>query len=352
MLRIGIIGAGAISNSHLASYKKNDKCKIVAITDVNFSLANQRAQEYGIEKVYSDYKELLADKEIDAVSIVTPTFTHTEIVIDALKKGKNVLCEKPPALTADDVRKCVATAKETGKLLMYGFVCRFRSQVQYLKRYIDNGKMGDFVYAESSRLSRCSQRNGWFIDKTKSGGILFDVAIHELDLLLYLMGYPKPKSVQGFTSDVNGDLPDKIKGGTTGYNSLDNNSYDKTVESFASAHIILDNGACIDIKSSSVFLYPDMTFHIDIGGEKAGARMEPFSNDKKLEILELTEDCYFNKSTPLIDDVDVFEEEINHFVDCCINKTECICRADDAIILVEILNAIYKSAETGKAVEF
>ena len=351
MMKVGIIGAGTISHSHISAYKNNPECEVVAIADLNLSLAKKRAEEYEIEKVFSDYKELLKDEKIDAVSIVTPTFTHTEIVIDALKSGKNVLCEKPPALTADEVRRCAETAKETGKLLMYALVCRFRSQVQYLKRYIDSGKMGEFVYAEGARISLCTQFGGWFCDKSKSGGYLHDCAIHELDLILYLMGYPKPKRISGFVSNVNNDLPWKIEG-VSKYNSSDKNNYDKTMESFSCGQIILDNGACVNIKASSVLNALNTGAYIDICAKNAGVRMEPNTADKKLELIEIVEGGYFSKAVPVINDNNPFQEEINHFVDCCKKQTECICKPDEAVALIEVINAIYKSAETGKVIEF
>ena len=97
MLNIGIIGAGHISTQHIEAYNGIDGCKVKAISDLNKLLARERAQEYGICNVYTNYKELLKDESIDAISIATPTFTHKDIVIDALCAGKNVLCEKPPA---------------------------------------------------------------------------------------------------------------------------------------------------------------------------------------------------------------------------------------------------------------
>lgn len=349
MLKIGIIGAGTISVSHLGAYKLNPDCKVVAIADLNLELAQKRADEFDIEKVYTDYKELLADKGIDAVSIVTPTFTHKDIVIDALKSGKNVLCEKPPALNADDVRKCAETAKETGKLLMYAFVCRFKENSKYLKNYIDCNKMGQFIYAEAVRSGRCSKTGGWFRDKTKAGGALLDGTIHELDLVLYLMGYPKAKSVMGYTSYVNSDLPDKIKSTKNTYISMDKKDYPRTTESLATASILLDNGAYIHLKSSSALNTVVTGTYIDICGKNAGARMETFGD---LKIIEVTDDYYFNEAKPLIENSNPFEEQINHFAECCINNTECICKPEQAITLLEIIDAIYKSAETGKAIEF
>ena len=351
MIRIGIIGAGAISEAHLDAYKLNSDCKVTAIADLNLALANERAEKYGIEKVYDDYKKLLADNEIDAVSIVTPTFTHTQIVVDALKSGKNVLCEKPPALSADDVRLCEKTAKEEGKLLMYAFVCRFRNPVKYLKEYIESGKMGKIVYVEGARIYRCMQINGWFTDKTKVGGVLFDSAIHELDTALYLMGYPKPKTVTAFKSDVNSDLPAKFTGTGPKYTSVDTKTYERTIESFINGTVIFENGAALNIKSSSVLNSVNTGCYVDVCGEKAGARTEMGVPGKDLKILELTDDNDFNEFSPEIGSNNIFSEEINHFIDCQIKGTECICKPSEAVRLVEILNAIYKSAETGKPVE-
>ncbi|MBO5452346.1 MAG: Gfo/Idh/MocA family oxidoreductase [Clostridia bacterium] len=352
MLNIGIIGAGAISVNHLEGYAKLDECRVVAIADTNINLAKERAEKYGVGEVYSDYKELLADSKIDAVSISTPTFTHTDIVIDALKSGKNVLCEKPPALNSDDVRKCIKTAEENKKLLMYGFVCRFRNHSQYAKKYISDGKMGKFVCAQANRVTRCSDFSGWLSDKEKAGGFLLDGGIHELDLALYLMGYPKPVTVLGFTSNINSDLPSKVQSGIGRYKSMDTVSYKRTIESFAGASVLLDNGAYINIKTGSSLLSVETLVGIEIIGESAGFIMQPFVKGNELKILELTEDNYFNEATPLVDENNPFDAEIKHFVDCCLNKTECICKPYEAVTLLEIINAVYQSAETGKAVEF
>ena len=222
MLRVGIIGAGHISESHIKAYQANGNCEIKAIADMNEKYAQERAKEFGIEKAYSDYRDILKDESIDAVSIATPTFTHKDIVIEALNSGKNVLCEKPPALNADEVRECEEAAKKSGKLLMFAFVCRFKVQTQFLKKYIEEGRMGKFVSAECVRVSRCSGSQAWFASRAKGGGVLRDAAIHEIDSILYLMGYPKPKLVVANQNFFNKDLPAKF--GYAGWKSYDTNN--------------------------------------------------------------------------------------------------------------------------------
>lgn len=350
MLNIGIIGAGHISASHIKSYQANSHCVIKAIADINLQNAQKRAKEFGIEKVYTDYWDILNDESIDAVSIATPTFAHKDIVIDALNSGKNVLCEKPPALNADEVRECVETAKKSGKLLMYGLVLRFRTQTQYLKKYIDAGKMGAFVSAECVRVSLSAGSDGWFANRSKGGGGLRDAAIHEIDNVLYLMGYPKPKLVVANESFVNKDLPEKR--GDKGWESYDTNKYDYDIESAIEGFVTLDNGASIHIKSANILNTVNPDRYIAISGEKAGFKIQSgIAGDQDLKMLELV-DNNFVETVPLLKNKSSFQEEINHFVDCCLNGTECIIKPEEGVILMQIIDALYESAETGKPVIF
>ncbi len=352
MLRVGIIGAGSISVEHINPYLKNGNCEVVAIADLNLDLAKKRAAEFNIPKAYSDYHDILNDKEIDAVSIVTPTFTHKNIVIDAIKSGKHILCEKPPALNADDVAECSALAKKSDKCLMYAFVCRFRPQMQYLKQFFDAGKMGKIVCAEGVRVHRCDSTSGWFLSKAKAGGPLLDANLHELDMIMYLMGYPKVKSVLGFTSDVNKDLPLKVKGMNEGWISSDKNTYVRDVENVSGAMITLENDTYIHLKNSTVLCSVTQNTYVEISGEKAGIRMEPHTPGKELMMVECTEEGYFRDIKPVIEDVSPYYEQVNHFVDCCLNGTECICKTEEAVAIMRIIDAIYKSAETKEPVNF
>lgn len=352
MLKIGIIGAGSISLEHLNAYAKNSDCKVVAIADLNTELAKKRAKEFGIEKVYTDYTDLLNDPEIEAVSVVTPTFTHKKIVTDSLLKGKDVLCEKPPALNAAEVEEMAEAAKKSGKLLMFALVCRFRSQTQFLKEFVDSGKMGKIINATSFRIRRCDSTGGWFINKSKSGGgPLIDTNIHEIDSLMYIMGYPKPKSILGFTSDAGKDLPSKIKGYNKGWVSADTNTYERDVENVANAFVTFENGACMHITTSSILHSVSDGTYIEICGEKAGAKLETLIGGLKLTMLDSAEG-YFRESTPLIDSLDTYGEEINHFVDCVVNGKECICKLDEAVSLMKLIDGIYESARLGKSIEF
>ena len=352
MFRIGIIGAGAISDSHIKSYKANSNCEVAAIADINLEQAQKKATEFGIPCAYSDYNDILNDKTIDAVSVLVPTFLHKDVAIKALASGKHVLCEKPPALNADEVRECVEAAKKAGKLLMYALVARFRNQSQYLKNYIVSGRMGEIISVDIERTVRCSTSGGWFTKKSMAGGgVMFDAAIHDIDLMLYVMGYPKIKSVTGSVSYANRDLPSKINVPKSTWISADTKKYESDVETSASAYITFENGAYLFVKASNVLMTVNPSYWTQICGEKAGARIMPWG-DPKLEFVEVGEDNYIREVKPVMETGDPYLAEVNHFDDCCMNGTECICKPEEAIELMKVICAIYESSERGQTIYF
>lgn len=350
-MKIGVIGAGSIAADHLNSYKVNPNAEVVMIADVNENLAKSRAEAFGIPKYCTDYKELLRDDTIEAVSIATPTFTHCNIVVDALAAGKHVLCEKPPVLTAAEAEKCAEAAEKAGLVLMYAFVRRFSDQVQYLKKFEQAGGFGKIYCAEASRLERCSQLNGWFVDKTKSGGgVLMDAAIHEIDAALYLMGYPKPKSVLGFATDVNKDLPQQVQGAAVWWSSMDKTHYDRTIESVANGFVTFENDTSLIVRSSGIQYSISTGPCIEVSGEKAGARFAGFGD---VEMVTMDPSGYMIDFKPNISKkTNAFHQEINHFVDCCLNNKKAMVTPEQSITLMTIIEGLYKSAETGKPITF
>ncbi len=348
--RIGIIGAGAISERHLNSYRQIPAVKVCSICDVNEATAKARAQAYGIEKYYTDAMDIITDPEIDAVSIVTPTFTHKNLVIAALEHGKHVLCEKPPALNAKEAAMCEEVAKRTGKLLMYGFVVRFSKETTFLKDYIAAGALGKIYYAELARIARSFRIGGWFVNKELSGGgALIDSVIHQLDMALYLMGHPKVHSVKGFTSHEIADLPYKMKGNGKGWNSADTNSYSHEVESLAGGLIRFEDGSSLYLKTSWALNSTKPGTFVELCGTDGGAILD----NGAVKLVTVDESGYYLESAPVLrDEVVVFDREIAHFVDCCLGKAECICKPEEGTYIMQIIDAIYKSAETGKEVVF
>lgn len=348
---VAIIGAGEISKRHLNAYKTIPGVSVVAICDANPEIAKTRAAEFGIPKYCTDYKEILQDASIDAVNIVTPTFTHNQIVVDSLNSGKHVLCEKPPAMTYEEALANEEAAKKAGKLLMYGMVARFNKVNVFLKDYIDSGKIGEIYYAEAARLAKCDTIGGWFRDKSKAGGGgLMDAAIHQLDGIMYFMGYPKVKSVRGFTTYVNKELPDVMNGLGTIYDSVTATKIERTVESFANGYVTFEGGKTLYIKAGHVTSAVQPGTKYELYGENGGALVQ----DGDVKLLSIDRDTkYFMETKPMLNNnINNFEKEVQHFVACVNEGVECMCPAHQGTELMKVISAIYESAETGKEIVF
>jgi len=350
-INVGIIGAGNISESHVQSYKKLENVNVLAVCDINRERAEDYARRYGIAYVFEDYNEMLKLEELDAVSVTTWNNGHAPISIAALKAGKHVLCEKPLAMNARQAQEMVDTANETGKLLMVGFVRRFEKHANYIKQVIEDGDLGKIYYAKTGYIRKWGNPGGWFSDKKRSGGgPVIDLGVHVIDLVRYITGKPKPVSVMASTFNYLGMKPEMK--GLSKYLSRDydeKNPYND-VEDAATAIIKFDNGMTLFFETSWVLHTKESTNYLYLYGDKAGVQMEPV-----LEFYKEDGRNYFVEERPLVQEEKnkfsaIFDREIAHFVDCIANGVECISPGEDGIEIMKIIDAIYKSAETGHEV--
>lgn len=344
-IKIGFIGTGTISNFHARGYNKLDNVEIYAACDLNRERAEDFAQKYGAKHVFTDYNEMLKLSEIDAISICTWNNAHAPATIAALKAGKHVLCEKPPAMNTAEAKEMARVAEETGKLLMIGFVRRFGKNTQVLKNFIDNGYFGDIYYANTKCIRRYGNPGGWFANSKRSGGgPLIDLGVHMIDLVKFLMGKPKAITVTGSVYNKIGARP-YLKG-TDKYISADSNDSYSDVEDFTAAMIKFENGATLTVETSFDHHIKEEQLTLEIYGSKAGAIMEP-----KLEIFTEV-NGYLTDMTPKYACSseafsENFENETRHFIDCIVNGTECLNTPDDGVEIMKIIDAIYESARTG-----
>ena len=196
MINIGILGCGKIAQvRHIPEYAENPDVKLVAFFSPNRARAQEQADKYG-GKVYDTAEALLADPEIDAVSICAANYAHAELSIQALNAGKHVLCEKPMATTLADCEAMVECAKKNGKFLMIGHNQRLAKAHMEAKRLIDEGLIGDIITFRTSfghggpeTWSISPGKNVWFFDKKKAAmGVMADLGVHKTDLIQYLTG--------------------------------------------------------------------------------------------------------------------------------------------------------------------
>lgn len=345
-IKVGIIGAGSISECHIAGYKALDNVELYAVCDINEQRAHNCSKKYDIKHVFKDYNEMLKLVELDAVSVCTWNSVHAPAAIAALKAGKHVLCEKPMAMNTMEALEMENAAKKAGKLLMIGFVRRFGNDTKVLKDFIENGMMGDIYYAKASYLRRFGCPGGWFGDKKRSGGgPMIDLGVHVIDLVRFLMNKPKAVSVTGATFGKLGTRSN-IKQ-EKGYVAADaGDVFD--VEDMAVAMVKFDTGAVLHVETSFSLNIKKDVGDIELFGSKSGAKLDP-----KLEFYSEMNN-YLVDVTPAHETAlsfnGLFEKEIAHFVDCVSKGIECISPVEEGVEIMKIIDAVYESARIGKEV--
>ena len=204
-IRAGVIGAG-IGRYHIEGYEASDNAEVVALCDVNKQALARLADAHGIEKTFTDYRQMLK-LDLDCVSVCVPNRLHAPLTVDCLKAGKHVLCEKPLARNAREGRRMVDAAKAAKRTLMVQFNNRYRPEAKVLKQYAEDGTLGDIYFARCGWVRRngIPGWGGWFTSKDMAGGgPLIDLAVHMLDLTMWLMGNPEPEICMASTYSVFG----------------------------------------------------------------------------------------------------------------------------------------------------
>jgi predicted dehydrogenase len=190
-VRVGIIGAGAVSDyHHVPGLRLDARAKLVAACDADPALLERRKAEWGIDQVTTDAEALCASPDVDAVIIATPNFTHRPIAVAASRHGKHIMCEKPLGLNAGEVREMVEAARATGVVHMTAFTYRFAPSMRYMRHLVHSGALGTPRHFRSQRFLDWPETSwGWRQYKGKAGaGDLFDMTIHRLDFAIDLMG--------------------------------------------------------------------------------------------------------------------------------------------------------------------
>lgn len=345
-LKVGIIGTGMIGQGcHIPGYLSiPDECEIAWICDISPKALNEARKLAPNAKFTNDYREVLRDKEIDAVSVATPNIVHKELAIDALRAGKHVLCEKPLAMNAVEAKEMCREARASGKLFQVALQMRFGGGARFLMDYIDSGHMGDIYYARAQAMRRRGVPHwGVFIDKVQQGGgPLIDIGVHILDLTLTMMGYPKPISASGKTWNYLGTNSGLVNPG---------GEYDRskfTVEDMAVGFIRFESGAVVTLESSFMSNIQEELFRTELLGTKSGAVLKG-GGENPLEIYSEQNRQLFDlvpKNIPFVESQHT--AEIQMFVKSIREGLPSPVPPEQGLVLNSIFDALYKSSETGK----
>jgi len=355
-LKAGIIGCGGIANGkHMPALKKLGGVDLVAFCDLIVERAEKAKAEYGAPdaQVFVDYKELLK-LDLDCVYVCTPNRSHSFITVDALRAGKNVMCEKPMAINSAEAKKMLDAAKETGKILTIGYQGRYRPDSQYLKRECEDGALGEVYFARANAIRRRAVPTwGVFLNEyEQGGGPLIDIGTHALDLTLWTMDNYKPKSVMGTVyHKLNNDRD-------TGNAWGDWDPEKFTVEDSAFGFIVMQNGATIELNASWALNTLDVEeARTVLCGTKAGADMhnkELHINGVKHGKQYVTTPTLEGKGVDFYDGTKKGPNEIEQYVftQAVRGEGEIVVKPEQALVVTQILEAIYESAKTGKPVYF
>ncbi|MBQ4110253.1 MAG: Gfo/Idh/MocA family oxidoreductase [Clostridia bacterium] len=349
-LKIALIGAGGIATTaHAPGYENMDNVEIVAVCDIVEAKAKKMAERLGAEKYCTDYKEILEMEGLDAIDICTPNYLHSIIAVAALEKGINVFCEKPDAVSVAEAEKMKAAAEKSGKTLMVMRNNRYMGISSYLKKYIEDGKMGEIYAARCGwqRRRGIPGKGGWFTTKEQSGGgPLIDLGVHMIDLSIWLMGNPKPVAVSGCTYEkfANSDVSDSVN--SSFGEKVEDGTFD--VEDLAMGFIRFDNGACMQIEFSWASNIEEEQRFIEFRGTKSGAMWSSKDNQLKIfaenygvteDLLPKTKDAY-----------KIHEANLRHFADVLLNGAEPMFVPQQGLDMIKILEGFYKSAKEGREI--
>lgn len=346
-LNVAVIGLG-MGKGHLAGYGRHARANVVAICDMSAERLAASAKEHHLapEQCYSDYKKLLGEAKalgLQAVSVALPNILHAPVTTAALDAGLHVLCEKPMAMNAAQARAMLAAAKRARRQIMINFSFRFTEQSQALKRYVADGALGDIYFGRTvwHRRRGLPGLGGWFTTKSLSGGgPIIDLGVHRLDLAMWLMGNPRPLTVSG--SAFNGIAHQIAKRA--------GKSYD--VEDLGCAMIRFDNGATVLLEASwAGFSEKREDMVTQLLGTKGGIIQRNVGEGYDFEARAYGETGGTIWESRLQETAAPTLSAYAQFVDAILDGKEVPAPGRHGLDVQLILDAIYKSAATGKEIK-
>ena len=348
---VAVIGCGRIANgSHFPALQVLENVRIKYACDLIIEKAEAAKEKFPkIEETITDYKVALADPEVEAVFVLTPNYAHYTVTMDALRAGKDVLCEKP--ITVNYALSCemAEEAKKQNKILNIGVCNRFQKSVVELAKMNAEGKFGNIyhVYCSFRSFRSIPGLGGAFTDKKQSGGgVLIDWGVHFLDLILFILGGAKLKNV---TCDAYCEMAKDMK--SYKYKSMwaedtsDVENGVNDVDDFVTGYIRTDK-ASISFNGAWAQNLDKADMYIDFLGDKGGARLN-YGKDFEFcsaETLETVVPPYEKHKMHAI--------EVADFIESVNDRHKSVNHIDYVLESAKLLDALYQSAEIQKEIAF
>ncbi|MFC1525400.1 Gfo/Idh/MocA family protein [Candidatus Latescibacterota bacterium] len=347
-IRIGFVGVGQIAKGHLGRYADIDGAHIVAAADLDEAELARVADQHQIADTYTDFRQLLARDDIDAVDVCLHNNLHAPVTIAALEAGKHVYCEKPIAGSYTDGKAMVETAERCGKKLSIQLATVFRPETKVARRLIDAGRLGQIYHARSTGFRR---RGRPFVDgygtdnfvkkEIASGGALFDMGVYHIANMLYLLGQPPVERITGKLYQETG--MDAGRRASSGYN----------VEELGMGFVRMAGGITFDIiESWAIHLDPFEGSYVV--GSEGGIRLDPFSFHTTLDDVEM--DATFDlggaesRWHSLKDDESAYDSPQHHWIAALQGRVDLLPTHELALQTMLISEGICLSSELGREV--
>ena len=349
-VKIGIIGTGWIAGNHIHEYLKMPDVEVVALADLVPGKAEAFGKKYGCEsaRCYLSGHEMLENEELDGVSICTYNCQHAPCAIDALEHGVNVMLEKPFTVTTEEAIEVMRAEKKSGKILTIGFQPRLSENMKRIKDIVDSGKLGKVYYIQTGGGRRDGIPTPFgtsFIAKDTGGvGAMGDIGCYSLDMVLNAVGYPKPLTVTGYTSDFFGKNPETYP---------DHPEYAEAfgVDDFAAGFVRLEGGIILDFRISWD-MHMDTCGDTLILGTKGGLKipsMDCYNGDLpaplKLYYRDLGVECC--QEIQKVKCPNLFQLKLRSFVDSIKEGGEATIPSSQILYNQAIIDGIVKSNAVG-----
>ena len=294
MLKIGLVGVGGISHSHIDAWEKMEDAELIAMCDIR----PERMEKFPDKHRYTDFDEMLNNEEFDIIDICLPTYLHADFAVKAMEKGINVITEKPISLKEEDIDRVYKTAEKNNVKFMVAQVLRFWPEYELLKEIYDTKKYGKLLSGTMTRLG-CYPRwswDGWMMDEKRSGLVPFDLHIHDLDFMVYAFGMPK------VAHQYRSKLPDQD------FISISYDFGDFQINSEASWY------------ATSYPFTAEFRFQFEnaVVANENGKMLIHLRDDKKIDLSEEAEGETGDINLPKSN---AYANEIRYFADCVINNT-------------------------------
>ncbi|MEX2109853.1 MAG: Gfo/Idh/MocA family oxidoreductase [Gemmatimonadaceae bacterium] len=327
--RLGLVGAGAIAQlAHLPVLSKIKGAQLVALCDNDGPKASAIAERLGIPDVFTDFEDLLELDQVDAVVIATPNHLHEPHVLRALKSKVDVLCERPLSLTSRGVERILAAGKQAGRKVVVGNNHRFRSDVQQLNRFIQGGELGRLIGVRSGQYQFATSRTGWRFRRPEAGGgAFFEHGFPLVDLALWLADFAEPVRVSAH---------------------MDRGRGVGAVEDAMVVLVECAGGISLTFDISWAYVGQEERWWFEVLSARGSARLAPLRVVKMLngKPTDVSPSGAAARESVFLQS---YRAELAHFI-AVVNEETPYDPPDDQLVVMKLIEAIYKAAEDGKEV--